>query len=195
MHLHLDRALQIAGWMSHLELRWLAEQATRARTIIEIGSWKGRSTRALGDNVQAGGTVYAIDHWIGQLFDPSAGPNAELHRRGSEACYQDFRANVADLIESGRIYPIRLNSEQAFPAVKAALYNTTRQADLVFIDGDHQYAGCKADILAYRTLLRQGGILSGHDYNGLERHRGVKESVDELYPQARHVGTIWWVTV
>lgn len=35
---------------------------------------------------------------------------------------------------------------------------------MVFIDGDHSYEGCKADIEAFMPLLLPGGILACHDF-------------------------------
>lgn len=35
---------------------------------------------------------------------------------------------------------------------------------MVFIDGDHSYEGCKADIEAFFPLLLPGGILAVHDF-------------------------------
>lgn len=34
----------------------------------------------------------------------------------------------------------------------------------VYIDGNHSYEGCKADILLYKSLLSKGGSLMIHDY-------------------------------
>ncbi len=39
--------LGIQGWMSLKELNWLYQQAKKCDSILEIGSWKGRSTHAL----------------------------------------------------------------------------------------------------------------------------------------------------
>lgn len=36
--------------------------------------------------------------------------------------------------------------------------------DLVFIDGDHSYNGCKGDILAWLPNIKPGGIMAVHDF-------------------------------
>lgn len=36
-------------------------------------------------------------------------------------------------------------------------------ADVLFIDGDHGYAGAKADYVRYRQLVRPGGLIVLHD--------------------------------
>lgn len=46
--------------------------------------------------------------------------------------------------------------------------------DLVFIDADHRYHGCKSDILLYREKAK--GILCGHDID----YPGVNQAVNEL---------------
>jgi hypothetical protein len=53
------------------------------------------------------------------------------------------------------------------------------QFDLVFIDGDHSYSGCKTDIDAWWPLVKRGGWLSGHDYDHPKFPFGVKQAVDE----------------
>lgn len=50
------------------------------------------------------------------------------------------------------------------------------KVNLVFIDGDHSYNGCKKDILAYREKVLLGGIFSGHDID----FPGVNKAVNEL---------------
>lgn len=49
--------------------------------------------------------------------------------------------------------------------------------DFVYIDAEHTYEACKADIAAWYPLIRVGGVLSGHDYGGFP---GVTRAVDEF---------------
>ena len=53
--------------------------------------------------------------------------------------------------------------------------------DLVFIDADHSYSGCKADIYAWKDKVAYGGWLSGHDYKNDSGpwEFGVTKAVDE----------------
>jgi len=67
-----------------------------------------------------------------------------------------------------RLIPIQGNSHLVAEQVP--------NVDLVFIDADHSYLGCKHDILAYKGKLKQGGILSGHDID----YPGVNKAVNEL---------------
>ena len=70
----------------------------------------------------------------------------------------------------------------------------SRQFDLVFIDGDHSYRGCKEDIEAWRPLVKEGGWLSGHDYRTDKPGFGVKQAVDEVFPNAEFdLNYTWFV--
>ncbi len=172
----ITKARAIPGWMSSRELRWLAEQAQQASVIVEIGCSRGRSTRALGDHTT--GTVYSIDPW----------EDVPQRPRGYGArAYQLAQTYLADLIEAGRVRLLRGRSA----AMVTELSTVTGNVDLVFIDGDHEYAGVRADIDAYRPLLKPGGCLSGHDYNHVARHAGVRKAVDEDGP-VNVAGSIWW---
>lgn len=51
--------------------------------------------------------------------------------------------------------------------------------DLVFIDAEHTYEGCSADIAAWWPKVKPGGILAGHDY-GHRRYPGVARAVDRF---------------
>jgi len=66
-----------------------------------------------------------------------------------------------------------------------------RQADLLFIDGDHTYEGCRADVERYLKYLRPGGYFVLHDYfgwydEGGRNHSPIKRVVDELVRRGRH---------
>lgn len=77
--------------------------------------------------------------------------------------------------------------------------------DMVFVDGDHSYEGCKADILGWMPLIRAGGIMAIHDYLKSDLQPdpdgphpknwpGVDQAVQELliphYPVIAHVDSL-----
>lgn len=174
----VTRALAIDGWMLPRELAWLAHQATTCAVIIEVGSYLGRSTRALGDHVQR--VVYAVDLWRG--FDSVPAPEGDAYLRA-------FRGNLADLLSRGRVKVARMDSLRWTPPA------TVRGAvDLVFLDGDHDEAHVRAEILRYRAWLRPGGLVVGHDF-GSREHPGVTAAVRSLVPTVRRgPKSLWWAT-
>lgn len=50
------------------------------------------------------------------------------------------------------------------------------KVDIVFIDADHSYDGCRKDILLYSKRINGSGCLSGHDID----FPGVNKAVNEL---------------
>lgn len=189
----LNAADDIPGWMSKMELAWLIEQSSTRKDIIEIGSWKGRSTKALALSAQ--GTVYSIDHW---MDEPPAIENRkndsdwlETSLRGSWTIRAEFHRNLANEIASGKCVPLGIQSKPA--AVKMISVLGTRKVDMVFIDADHEYENVKQDIELYKPMLIDGGLLCGHDYPW----PGVCKAVAELVPNHRylHETGIWYARV
>lgn len=81
---------------------------------------------------------------------------------------------------------------------------TTREAsgdvedgslDFVFIDADHSYKAVADDIACWRSKVRSGGWLGGHDYS--KKFPGVIKAVDQAFGKSVRVypGTIWGVWV
>ncbi len=59
-------------------------------------------------------------------------------------------------------------------SVSAAKQFTDQSLDFVYIDADHSYESCLADIGAWHPKIRVGGILSGHDYHNTIPHSRVQ---------------------
>ena len=163
--MNIERALTITGWMEPEELEWLAEQASYHTRIVEIGCFQGRSTRALAENTT--GWVWAIDPWKKRPWDTEAVGDGDW-------LYEEFRKNMRDL---NNVTALQMQSLAAATTFKTPV-------DMVFIDGNHDYEAVKADILAWRPLLVEGGLLCGHDY-GWPDVPGVKQAVDELVPTVK----------
>jgi GT2 family glycosyltransferase/predicted O-methyltransferase YrrM len=178
--------------MSIPELKWLAQRAQKCKTIIEVGSRFGRSSRALADNLPEGGRLYCIDTWQGS--------SAEFDQRDTEMdydwAYWEFCRNMFDVIDSGKVIPIRMHSRHA----ARMLRDHKVQADLVFIDAGHLRHEVEEDIRSFVDLVKPDGVLAGHDFgsNPIHQNRemwpGVREAVTaEIQKfQVMENGTIWW---
>lgn len=133
----------------------LADLADRAKTaaltaatvplFCEVGSWRGMgSTQVLARYA----TLVCVDTWLG---NPAVPHHAEF-RQVSDP-YQHFLANTTGL----DVKPRR------GPSVEIAPQFADGHFDLVFIDADHRYAGVWADIQVWKSKVKKGGILCGHD--------------------------------
>ena len=174
----LRAALAIDGWMSEDELSWLYDRAREMASIIEIGAWKGRTTKALLEGCW--GPVYAVDHWEGTPGEPL---------QQEKGVYKQFMQNVGGYGYLWGRVNLRIVRE-ASPA--AAVMFRDASVDMVFIDGDHRYEAVKADIEAWRPKARK--LIAGHDY-GNAVTPGVQQAVDEAFDGVERIGFIWARTV
>lgn len=187
MSVTLDRALSIQGWMSDLELHFLAETAQKSKDILEIGSYKGRSTRALADNTD--GIIHCIDPWDGkyQVYGSKTYPDLAfqsfIHQNGDDTIFGLFECNLADHLKSGKVVVHRCNFDQ---------FQIKKKFDFIFIDAIHEYQAVKNDIQHALTMMKSG-ILAGHDY--CNSWPGVVKAIDEIFPNKKLEGSIWTIQI
>jgi Methyltransferase domain len=62
--------------------------------------------------------------------------------------------------------------------------------DFVFIDADHSYEACLADIKAWTPKVKRGGMISGHDYSET-KWPGVVRAVQETGPFHASPDHVW----
>lgn len=168
---NIERAKQIEGWMSESELHYLASEAKSHKSIVEIGSWLGRSTRALADNLPPGGRVYCVDTWDGTGDDPAFAFAKEYDGNGA---FIRFYKNLWDHIDAGRVVPLRMSSLAASKLMRQLRI----PVNMIFVDGCHEYPAVKDDLMNWRPLLTADGLLCGHDYT--PDWPGVGQAVNEL---------------
>jgi cephalosporin hydroxylase len=119
------------------------------RVILEIGT-------AHGGTLLFWAWASASDAQI-ITVDLPHGPFGGGHRRSQAWLYRRFAWGRQ------RIHFIRGDShlQETVGKVKALLKG--RQADFLFIDGDHSPEGVKRDYELYSPLVREGGIIAFHD--------------------------------
>jgi|TARA_Y100000310_G_scaffold299952_1_gene335225 cephalosporin hydroxylase len=119
---------------------WFDGRVT-GNAIIEIGTFHGGTLRFWHEILQGDGVLISIDN----------------NARGSiphvqKAFSHDSRVHF--IIDDSR-------SKSAFDAVQSILGE--RQADILFIDGDHAYQNVCFDVDTYGQLVRPGGYIVMHD--------------------------------
>lgn len=167
----------IEGWMTYDELHWLYEQAKGKKSIVEIGSWKGRSTHALLSGC-VDGQVWAIDHFKG-----NPGDDCEQEAK-NEDINLAFRTNLAGFVNYSLLVGNSVEISQRF---------ADASVDMVFIDATHTYDAVSADLRAWLPKAKK--IICGHDYDWA--HAGVTHAVNEMFGlrNVRTIGTIWYVNL
>ena len=163
-------------WFSYPNLyTQFVNETPNGGTIVEVGSWKGKSTAYLGVEVINSGKdirVYAVDTWLGS-------PNEDVHQNDPAVkqgqLYDLFVDNMAPINKSKQVV-IWLRSD----SVEASKDFGNGSIDCVFIDASHDYDNVKKDITAYLPKVKSGGILAGHDWSW----HGVRKAVQELLPNA-----------
>lgn len=157
---------------TRFELPRIIQAYCASRPIgAEVGVLRGKFSEYLLSNVEFS-TFYCIDAWkhLPGRVDISNVSDAEHHA--------NFLAAQQRLKRFGTRAEM-LRSESA----EAAQRLPDGGVDFVYIDGDHSYNGCMADLEMYYPKIKRGGILAGHDYlDGSlpEGEFGVKRAVDEF---------------
>jgi len=152
----LARVQGVEGWMTDAQARSLWDAAREVRDgglIVEIGSFRGRSTIVLASAASAGVEVVAIDpHGGGDRGPQEITPDAV---RGHED-FAAFNANLQSAGVHGRVRHVRLPSESALDEVSGAI-------DLLYVDGAHRYRPARADIERWGARVSPSGALLIHD--------------------------------
>lgn len=153
----------VAGWLTEAEGQALARLA-EGRTVLEIGSYCGRSTICLA---QTATHVTSIDPHDGRslshLVQTHSTLEANLNRYG-------VRSHVAIRVGTTRTVAPDLLEHQRF--------------DLIFIDGAHDRESVQTDLEWAVRLLAPGGIIALHDYRVGQENEGqdwgVERAIDDF---------------
>jgi predicted O-methyltransferase YrrM len=184
MPINIERALATPGWSSAVELTWLAERASESKTVVEIGSWRGRSARAMADNSEA--KIFCIDTWADHAIGISgwwSQTDDPKLTQWPDWLWAEFNKNTQGC---ANIIPRRMTSMQA--AQEAKEHSAT--FDLIFIDADHSYQSVKDDIMGWQPLLADRGVICGHDFDH-PQCPDVAVAVRELIPHFEVIDSIW----
>ena len=128
-------------------------QGKSFNTVVEVGVWRGGFSEQI-IKICGPKEFYGVDPY--ELFPGMvSAPGPEYN---TQADLDALSTNVATKLKKHGHTLIR---KKSLDAVKDF---SDLSVDLVYIDGDHTYEGCKADIHAWWPKVKSGGILMGDDY-------------------------------
>ncbi len=146
----------VEGWLTEAQATRLAAAAARpvdGGRIVEIGSFRGRSTIVLARAAAPGVEVVAID--------PHAGSDRGPQEIAADAARGDadvavFAANLERYGVADRVRHVREFSAAALDAVDGAI-------DVLYVDGAHRYGPALDDIARWGARVTGGGRMLVHD--------------------------------
>ena len=150
----------IQGWMAPEELTWLHETAKGMASVVEVGSWKGRSTFALCSSGCA--RVIAVDHFLG-----SSEHQEEFGFAYGWSPLPEFQKNILDKFSNVEL--------RQMASAEAAKEFPDGGVDMVFIDGAHEYEPVLDDIAAWEP--KAGRLIAFH----CQSYPGIRRALTEYF--------------
>jgi predicted O-methyltransferase YrrM len=177
-----------------LTLYRLCIQLPAGARILEIGSYLGASTTAIGHAILGKDTeLYCLDCWHDYeahgCFDQ---PRTGAAHAGNEV-FLKFLKTTEFLNEQLRI--LKGTTEQFRTLLPTSFF------DFIFIDAGHEYKDVINDLISSLKTLAPGGLLLGHDYHS-DGH-GVVTAVNQVIYESQNITikglipdtSIWYAVV
>lgn len=148
----------IPGFLMEGDMNFLFSKAQAlppGARALEIGSFMGLSAIVFVHGFLAAGNrearLYCVDTWRGSE------EHQNLRVVQEDALFDRFLSHIRQAGVESMITPVREAS------TKAAARFEDRSLDYIFVDGDHSFEGCYADLVAWYPKLKPGGVFIGHD--------------------------------
>ena len=136
-------SVSIEGWLSRQEgiLLWsLARSGIGTGSIIEVGSWKGKSTVWLAYGTKSAQRERVV------AIDPHSGSKEHQDSYGRVNTFDDFIRNLRLSKLERWVHPVVASSRDVASKWKG-------DVRLVFIDGSHEYEDVKDDFTLWFDMI------------------------------------------
>lgn len=165
---------KIRGWLSDGTRKMLLAHVADGSTIIELGSWLGRSARMMLGRLPRL-RIVCVDHW---MEDEHGSPElrGSMYAEVREQLYDRFLAACWEHRE--RIVPLKALTLTGLR--ECAEVNL--RPSLVYVDASHEYEDVLADIQVASDLFPRA-VLVGDDW----RLKGVKRAATYAAKKYRRV--------
>lgn len=143
-----------------------AQIVGRKMKVLEIGSYRGESSEIFLKNINVS-VLTCVDSWTNGYDDS----DVASYITPMSVIENEFDVRLSPYFD--RLIKIKGRSSD--------VHNTVEDSyDLVYIDADHTYEGCLADISNYKDKVVAGGFLCGHDYGHPSIIKAIEDSIGSV---------------
>jgi hypothetical protein len=173
--LEFDKVSFTSGNISFFEMVALTTIIVQFKPtlMLEFGTFNGRTTLNMALNTHS--CIYTVDlpkngNTKLPLADGKHDPNDELGFIGlTEKLFNDYPRRPRGFAPIADIRQIWMDTAEF------GHQTLSDQFDFMFVDASHSFENCQNDTVNAFRLVRQGGIIAWHDYNGWP---GVTEALN-----------------
>lgn len=151
----------------------------------EIGVWRGTFALRLLRGLPGIKKYHCVDMWKHyNEHTETLDPKGKMAKSDMGKVFVEFKQRMKPFRDKLIIYRMK--------SIEAADRIADNSLDFVFIDANHAYEYAVEDIDLWTPKVKEGGIVSGHDY-GNDRF-GVTQAVNEAFEDFK-LGSnhVWWV--
>lgn len=183
---------EIEGWFTDSD-KVIYEAAVKkfnsGSVFVEVGSFKGRSSVAMAIEIINSGKdikFYCVDTWEGSE-EHQSGKSFEDKDVVEKKLYEKFLQNIEPIKHI--ITPIRK------PSLEAVNYFENESVDFIFLDAAHDYENVKKDLNVWKSKVKKGGLLAGHDWTWETVRNAVEEFIKENNLQLITTNNVWGIKI
>lgn len=163
------------------EIFYILSELVRPETVLEIGTWEGRSALSWGEATREwNASIICVDTWLGsvehyqdQLSGTEWGRDRLFLEDGYPTIYNTFVTNMRASNIQDRVFPVPIDSRQAFIILKKAGV----VPDICYIDAAHDYDSVLSDLNGAKDIGSK--IICGDDYYYYNSQE-IKFAVDDF---------------
>ena len=175
----------LEGWFN-MENQYLEllDNVPEGGVFVELGAYKGKSTSFIVteiNNLNRNIKFHTID-----TFEGDSGSNdeeeIEAYRKVNVSkMFDEFSENTKHLKEHFNVIVGKSDESSKF--------FEDNSVDVIFIDAGHSYDAVIRDIKSWLPKIKDGGIMSGHDYINWS---GVNTAVNEIFDKVDKIDNECW---
>jgi predicted O-methyltransferase YrrM len=175
----------LEGWFN-MEKQYLEllDNVPEGGVFVELGAYKGKSTSFIVteiNNQNRNIQFHTID-----TFEGDSGSNdeeeIEAYRKVNVSkMFDEFSENTKHLKEHFNVIVGKSDESSKF--------FEDNSVDVIFIDAGHSYDAVIRDIKSWLPKIKDGGIMSGHDYINWS---GVNTAVNEIFNEVDKIDNECW---